>query len=226
MTKLDFSVVEERNSLLVQQISNHPTFSVETVVREVVLERVDISAKEGYERGYFIDYYINHYVYGKLDKSFVKQTKRWVIDDELLITKRDMSTFAPISDPMYLDYVERNKLVKEITNPEYLSDKDFEKVPTNIPNPEYISEEETPYVNKEVPNPDYEDAVRRNNLDAKIPNPDYISDEVLANTSPYLMEPAFSYILGVMKEAPQLLFIVLSFYINEQDLDGFFNDYD
>ena len=169
----EFSIVSEDNVLIAQQISDHPNFTEQKIIREVVLEALNVSAKNNFERGYVIDYYINHYNNKKLETSMKTVTDSWTISDSLMIAERDFN--SPTLEPL--------------------------------------------------PNPDYEAAVLANQAGETISNPDYISDEELAMIPKNKLAPAFTYLLKIFKARPDMIWSILSFYIIEQDNDGFFDKY-
>lgn len=54
-------------------------------------------------------------------------------------------------------------------------------------------------------------------------HPDYVSDAELMAIDQYVMAPAFDYVIDVLQEKPQLMWIILEFYVEEQDKDSFFD---
>lgn len=102
----------------------------------------------------------------------------------------------------------RDEFNQPIISEEYTAAVAANLLPKTIDNPGYISEEETPY------------------LPTKIPNPAYVSDDSLLMMEQYKTAPAFDYIMGMFLAKPELLWVILGFYVNEQDKDNFFDNFD
>lgn len=59
---------------------------------------------------------------------------------------------------------------------------------------------------------------------SKIPNPDYVDVESTPTTLEFLEAPAYDYISGIFREHPELIWVMLTGYINENWADGWFEN--
>ena len=114
---------------------------------------------------------------------------------------------------------------KQISNPKYLEAVEKNSIGEYVDNVDWINFSLT--VPQKIINPKYLEAVELNKESNKlIKNTDYISSDELVKIPIYNMLPAFTYILDIVKSQPFLLWVLLGFYIDEQDRDGFFDKYD
>lgn len=91
-----------------------------------------------------------------------------------------------------------------IPNPLYPDALASNQLPPYIPNINFVSEEDTP------------------NIPATIPNPNYVSDEKLVEIGEFLTAPAFDYFITLFHDNPELFWIFLDMYINENYGEGWY----
>lgn len=91
-----------------------------------------------------------------------------------------------------------------LVNPEYELAVIANQLPVMIPNPDYIDEETTPDV-PEIIN-----------------NPDYIDDVTLSNIKEFLEAPAFSYFVSIFHSHPEIFWVFLDMYIDENYNEGWY----
>lgn len=118
--------------------------------------------------------------------------------------------FKPSAKPFEINnnklMLVRDENFQPIPNPEYAVALAGNQLSPTIPNPEYVDEETTPGVPVEIQ------------------NPEYVSDSQLAETGEFLLAPGYDYVVGIVKEHPELIWTILGNYILENADDGWYEN--
>lgn len=89
-------------------------------------------------------------------------------------------------------------------------------------NPDYEIAVIANQLNVTIPNPEYVDEQTTPDIAEYIANPEYVTDNELANISQFLVAPAFSYFVEIFHAYPEIFWIFLDMYIDENYGEGWY----